>query len=116
MNGNITRGTGYSRLTWWAGSLLVGGGNGSIDVSELEFYNTYSLSGTGSLKADKSLVCADGFSQDGGTNTVTGDVIIGKAFLAGQPRTYGSYTLNGGTLTAATCRSSTAASISRRAP
>ena len=180
VDGNITTGAGYSMISLHGGSLLVGGGNGSIDVSELEFWSPYSLSG-GSLKAGKSLICSDGFppgwrdpyrtgtldigyqgtcnsasytqtagtntvgtlalggnspqgydtrglyvltggqlqadvetisgqdqyglgsssfTQTGGTNTVTGTLTIGKTFPAGRPRSYGSYTLNGGTLSA----------------
>lgn len=101
---SIGNGAGSSTLNIDGGTLSVGGGNGSIDVDNLNLGSTagytgsHTLSGTGTITAANETIGNGGtgtLTQTGGTHTVTGTLALGQN--AGSS---GTYRLQGGVLKA----------------
>jgi len=105
VSGNIVNGAGSGTLAINGGSLMVGGGNGSIDVDSFRLGSaagtnvSHILSGNGSLATNFEAIGYSGtgsLTQSGGTHTAN------SLFLGTFINSNGSYDLSNGNLTANT--------------
>jgi hypothetical protein len=102
VGGNIVNGAGTSTFNLDGGTLSVGGGNGSINVDNFVLGSasgksgSHTLSGSGSLTATHEIFGQGGaghFTQNSGTNTLTGNLTLGF-----NPGSNGTYAMNSGSV------------------
>lgn len=95
VGGDIITGSGYGGLYIDGGTLHVGGGDIGVTEFAIGVYGSgsHSLSGTDTVTAGNEYIGTGVFTQSGGTNTVTNDLMVGYGGTGS-----GSYTLSGGSL------------------